>query len=149
MPTPVVLVPVDLSAVSSRVADGARSLAKRIDARVVLMHVEPPDPDFVGYEVGPPTVRDAVSREIRKDDARLHALRDALRAEGVEAEGLLIQGPAVEKIIEESNRLDVDYIVIGSHGHGALYDLVVGSVCDGVVRRATRPVVVIPRNAGS
>lgn len=145
----VVLVPVDLSEVSLRVTDGACFLTKRIGARVVLLHVEPPDPDFVGYEVGPPAVRDAVSREIHKNNDRLHELRDSLRAEGVEAESLLIQGPVVEKIIEESDRLDADYIVIGSHGHSALYDLVVGSVCDGVVRRATRPVVVIPRNARS
>lgn len=141
-----ILVPVDLSSVSSRVIEGARDLAQRISAKATILHVEPPDPAFVGYEVGPQTVRDAVSREIRKDDERLHHLRDRLRGEGVETDALMIQGPAVEKILEESDRLDVDYIVIGSHGHGALYDLVVGSVCDGVVRRATRPVVVIPRN---
>jgi nucleotide-binding universal stress UspA family protein len=141
-----VLVPIDLSEVSARVVDGAGDLAQRIGAGVVLLHVEPPDPAFVGYEVGPKSVRDSVAQDIRKDDERLHALRDRLRAKSVDAESLLIQGPAVEKILEESERIDAGYIVIGSHGHGALFDLVVGSVCDGVVRNAKRPVLVIPRH---
>ena len=142
----IILVPVDLSAISGQVVDGAARLAERLGAKAVLLHVEPPDPAFVGYGVGPQTVREAVARDIAKDDDRLHAFRDQMRQQEIEVECLLIQGPVVEKIIEQSDQLDVDYIVIGSHGHGALYDLVVGSVCDGVVRRARRPVVVIPRH---
>jgi len=143
---PKVLVPVDLSAVSGQVVDGATQLARQLGADVVLLHVEPPDPAFLGYEVGPKTVRDALAKDIQKDDDRLHTFRDRMRHHDIEAECLLIQGPFVDKVIEESERLNVDYVVIGSHGHGALYDLVVGSVCDGVVRRSRRPVVVIPRN---
>lgn len=141
-----VLVPVDLSPVSPRVVEEAGKLAKALKASVVLLHVEPPEPAFIGYEPGPESVRDAVARDIQKNDKRLHELRDRLRTHGVEAECLLIQGPAVEKIVEESERLEAAYVVIGSHGHGALYDLVVGSVCDGVVRRSRTPVLIVPRD---
>jgi nucleotide-binding universal stress UspA family protein len=128
------------------VVEEAGALAKRAGARVVLLHVEPPEPAFIGYEAGPQSVRDNVARGIRENDGRLHELRDRLRKKKIEAECLLIQGPAVEKILEESERLKAAYVVIGSHGHGALYDLVVGSVCDGVVRRSKCPVLIVPRD---
>jgi nucleotide-binding universal stress UspA family protein len=34
--------------------------------------------------------------------------------------------------------------VVGSHGHGSLYNLLVGSVAEGVIRHAGVPVVVVP-----
>jgi len=35
-------------------------------------------------------------------------------------------------------------LVLGSHGHGALYHLFSGSVVTAVLQKATRPVMVIP-----
>lgn len=50
----------------------------------------------------------------------------------------------MERLLAEQGRLAADAIVLGSHGHGALYDLLVGSVAEGVLRRAPCPVVVVP-----
>ncbi len=33
----------------------------------------------------------------------------------------------------------------GSHGHGAAYDMVVGSVSNGFIRESKRPVLVVPK----
>jgi len=35
-------------------------------------------------------------------------------------------------------------ILLGSHGHGALYHLLIGSVSEGVIRKASCPVIIIP-----
>lgn len=140
-----ILVPVDFSSLEPAVTACAANLANRLRAKLVLLHVEAPEPDFVGYQAGPQSVRDSVARSIHGDAQTLHALRDRLRAQGREVDCLLIQGPTVEKIVEEAVRLKADYIVIGSHGHGNLFELVVGSVSDGVIRRAPCPVVVVPR----
>ncbi|MBI4621943.1 MAG: universal stress protein [Verrucomicrobia bacterium] len=51
--------------------------------------------------------------------------------------------PAIPACQAEKNA--ADFIVMGSHGHTALYDLVVGSTTHGVLRRATCPVVIVPR----
>jgi len=141
----IILVPIDFSAAEAGITAAAATLAKGLGSQIVLLHVEPPDPAFVGYEAGPQSVRDAVARSIRGNEQTLHAVRDRLRAQGLRVESLLIQGPTVEKIVDEATRLAADFIVMGSHGHGALFDLVVGSVSDGVIRRAPCPVVVVPR----
>ncbi len=145
----VLLVPVDFSAAEAAVTACAEGLAKALNAQIVLLHVEAPEPGFVGYEPGPQTVRDSVARSIHGNAQALHKIRDRLRVEGLEVESLLIQGPTVEKIVDEAKRLKAAYIVVGSHGHGALFELVVGSVSDGVIRHAPCPVVVVPRAAKS
>jgi nucleotide-binding universal stress UspA family protein len=37
-----------------------------------------------------------------------------------------------------------DLVMVGSHGHGGLHHLLVGSVTEDVLRRSTRPVIVVP-----
>ena len=140
----ILLVPVDFSKVTDIVIQHATRMASAFDGEIYLLHVEPPNPDFVGYEPGPDSVRDAVAKGIREDMHEIHVLRDRLREQGVQVESLVIQGPTVQKILEESQRLQADAIVLGSHGRGALMNLLMGSVCEGVIREASCPVVVIP-----
>jgi len=53
-------------------------------------------------------------------------------------------GTAVSEILDFAESEDVTYILLGSHGHGALYHLFSGSVVTGVLKKSKRPVVVIP-----
>jgi nucleotide-binding universal stress UspA family protein len=52
-------------------------------------------------------------------------------------------GKPAEAIVQASERLDVDAIVLGSHGRGGLAHTVLGSVAADVVQRSRRPVYVI------
>ena len=76
-------------------------------------------------------MRDDRANEIRAEHRELQSIADALRARGIAARAILVQGPA-------------DTIVIGSHGHGAIYRALLGSVSEGVLRAAKRPVLVVP-----
>lgn len=49
-----------------------------------------------------------------------------------------------EVIAAEATRRGADYIVMGSHGHTGLYDLLIGSTTGGVLKRASCPVVIVP-----
>jgi nucleotide-binding universal stress UspA family protein len=71
-------------------------------------------------------------------------LKGQLAAAGREAVALHIQGPTVDKILHEAQQQGAELIVMGSHGHGALYELLVGSVTQGVMKGASCPVVVVP-----
>ena len=52
--------------------------------------------------------------------------------------------PLPALILAQAKIEDADYIVMGSHGHTALYDLLVGSTTHGVLMRAGCPVVITP-----
>ncbi len=138
------LVPVDFSDVTARVVEYAGTMAKTFDASLVLLHIADPEPEFIGYEPGPQTVRDAVAETISEEHRRLHQLDEQLEADGLKVTALVIQGYPVEKILAEAEKHDADMIIMGSHGHGALRNLLVGSVTEGVMRKAACPVLVIP-----
>jgi len=140
-----VLIAVDFSAVTERIIDCLTQFATHPSAhRMTLVHVAPPEPAFVGYEAGPDTLRDQVAHELRDQHAELQRYAGVLRAAGCDVTSRLLQGPTIETVLAEADRLAADLLVIGSHGHGAVYDLLVGSVSEGLVRRSKRPVLVVP-----
>jgi nucleotide-binding universal stress UspA family protein len=144
-----ILVPVDFSEITEPVVATARALAQAFSAKLWLLHVAAPDPDFVGYDVGPQSVRDQVASHLREEHRDLQEEAVRLRDGGVEAVALLIQGPTVEKILAEAERIGADLIVLGSHGHGAVYRSLLGSVSESVLRRAACPITIVPRSAAA
>jgi nucleotide-binding universal stress UspA family protein len=53
-------------------------------------------------------------------------------------------GSVVEEILNQADLLNSDLIVMGTHGHGAMYNLLVGSVTKGVLKHSARPVLLVP-----
>ena len=139
-----ILVPVDFSDATPRVVETARQLARAFQSRIVLLNVAEPEPDFVGFEPGPVTVRQSVARDFKVEHQKLEELKKTAAQDAAEVQALHIQGPSVEKILHEAGEQQASWIVMGSHGHGALYELLVGSVTHGVMKGAKCPVVVVP-----
>ena len=143
-----ILVAVDLSPGSESVVDTAGQLAKKMGAEVYVVHVAEPEPEFVGYDAGPEVVRTQVAEELHREHREVQALAQRLRDEGIEATALLIRGPTVDTALKEAKSLDAGIIVVGSHGHGAVYDVLVGSYSAGIIRRSELPVLVVPVREG-
>lgn len=137
-----IAVALDFAPATEEILEQAKKLARGVECHFWLMHVEAPNPDFVGYEVGPQTVRDSVASEMHQDHARLQALARQCREQGLNTTALLLQGPTVQALAEKTADLGVDFLVVGSHGHG-LKQLLLGSVSDGLLRKAPCPVVVV------
>lgn len=145
-----ILACVDLSPVSDRVVQQAARLASRIDVELVVLHVAPAEPEWVGYGPGPQPVRDAVARDLRGAHDATQRLAGALRDGGLDAvKALTIQGSAPETILAQAEALDAAFVVIGAHHRGRIHELFVGSVAREVLRRTTRPVLVVPARRGS
>lgn len=139
-----ILVPIDFSEVSERVIEQAAALATAFSSKLCLLHVAAPDPAFVGWEPGPDIVRHERAASLRDEHRRIQDKADALRAAGIDAQALLVQGPTLETILDRAAKVDADVIVIGSHGHGALYRALLGSISEGVVRGSRCPVLIVP-----
>jgi len=141
---PHVLVCVDFSTLTDPVVEQAIVIARGLGAEVRLLHVGAPDPDFVGYGAGPATVRDDVARALRHEHRSLDRLIARFDAEKVVAKPLMVQGPTVATILDQADHFAADLLILGSHGHGALFHLLAGSVTQGVLHGAHRPVLVVP-----
>ena len=139
-----ILVPIDFSSVTPSVLDLAGSMAGRGDAKVWLVHVAAPDPDFVGFKVGPGYVRDHRAELLREEHKEIQAMADALKARGLDCEALLVQGPTTQTIMELCSKLKAGLIIMGSHGRGALFRAIVGSVSEQVLRESKVPVLIVP-----
>jgi len=134
---------VNLSEGSEAVVACARGLAGP-GGTLVVLHVAAPDPDFVGYEAGPSSVRQNVAADLRSEHRGLQRLADAARGPDLEPTPLFVQGPTAEMILEHAARLRADFVVVGSRKHGALHDFLVGSTVRELLRNSTVPVVVVP-----
>jgi nucleotide-binding universal stress UspA family protein len=141
-----VLAAVDLSPFTEAVLETAARMCGG-QTRLWLLHVAAPEPEFVGFDPGPPSVRNDTATHYHDAHRRLQDHAAALRARGLDARALLVQGPTVQTIRDEAAKLEADLIVIGSHGHGAVYQTLVGSVGRGVLHGARRPVLVVPPGA--
>jgi nucleotide-binding universal stress UspA family protein len=131
---------------SSVVEDQLNIVARlaRPNREIYLLHVGEPDPSFIGYEAGPDEVRHEVAVEFKREHDQLQALAGRLREQGHQVSALMVQGPTVQTILAQAEKLGAEVIVVGSHGRGKLFDLVVGSVSAGVIRKSKVPVLVVP-----
>ncbi len=140
-----ILATIDFSEVTSKIVALTESMARAFGGcRVCLLHVAPPDPDFVGYDPGPQAVRDQLAEKFREEHRQIHEIQEDLKEQGIDTTALLIQGPTVEKILEEIDRQEVDLVVMGSHGHGLLRKILIGSVTEAVLREALCNVLIVP-----
>ena len=144
------LVPVDFSNVTERVIATAEQMARAFGAKVLLMHCVGEYPAFAAMGEIPvfmPVSDVALPGSYPEQYRKLADLTASLRDKGIDAELLFIGGSAIDEIITVADRHQIDMIIMGSHGHGAWYELLVGSVTDGVIRRVDRPILIVPCEA--
>jgi len=139
-----ILLAIDFSPTTSLIIEKAKLLASKFNSKVWLLHVAPPDPDFVGYKVGPAQVRHFVAETLSHEHHQLQLLADDLRQDGINAIALSIQGPTIEVILQETQKLAADLLIIASHSHNSLYKSLVGSVSESIISHVQCPVLVIP-----
>lgn len=139
-----ILVALDLKPTDSFLLAQASFLAEKCGAKIWMVHVASPDPDFVGFEMGPKYIRDFVAEELRDEHRQLQTYVDELHQRSLEAEGLLIQGPTVDMIEAEVKKLNIDLLILGSHKHGFLYETFIGNMATQILKEISIPVMVIP-----
>jgi len=141
-----ILAAVDFSDAYQHIIDQAVLQSKLFSEKLYLIHVENPDTTFVSEGVPPQYVVSISDEKFEVDKKHLDEIVDSLKKKGIEADYFLEKGMTAPKIIEKARLLQVKMIVIGSHGHSMLMDLIKGSTHEGVLHRAECPVLVIPLN---
>lgn len=139
-----ILVAIDFSESTEKILQKAEEIAKRLSSKLWIIHVAEPEPDFVGYGVDPQILRDTHSNKFHDEHRQIQEISERMRKNGLDATALLVQGSTADTILKEATKLNVDIIILGSHGHGSLYQILVGSVSEGVLQKSECPVLIIP-----
>jgi len=140
-----ILCPVDFSPFSARALHHAVVLAKWFKAEITVLHVMAgvgaPLDDFPPYLT--PIPPDPHARE--KVLERLRAFVRPATEAGVRTGVDVRQGDVVTQILRGEKSGPADLIVLGTHGLGGFERLVLGSVTEKILRKASCPVLTVPK----
>jgi nucleotide-binding universal stress UspA family protein len=136
-----VLVAIDGSEPAVRAARMGADVAARFGAGVTLVYVVP-------RLLLPPDVYGLTLEELEREHAGhgqevLRSAFVALSGTGVEVDTRVLSGPPAETLAEAAAAPDVDLVVVGSRGQGAVKRVLLGSVSDRLVHICPKPILVV------
>jgi nucleotide-binding universal stress UspA family protein len=141
-----ILCPIDCSDYSRRALDHAIAIARWYESTVTVLQVFSPAP-VAAFGPGPvvfePIVLTAVDRDQLLADTKAFAETES--APGITIEAVVREGNTAAEILEQAASMKADLLVIGTHGRSGFERLVLGSVAEKVLRKASCPVMTVPR----
>jgi nucleotide-binding universal stress UspA family protein len=141
-----ILCPVDMSEFSARALHHAVALGRWYEAEVVALAARATPVAAMWQEYpGPMPV------ETPEDVARFEREARAFVEKTVGAQAASVQcvaGLVVPEILRVAGEWSADLIVMGTHGRGGFERVMLGSVAEQVLRRASCPVLTVPKHLG-
>lgn len=139
-----ILVPIDFSENSKSAVKYAHAMAQLFNAELIFIYVLEPilyPPDFSLGQITLP------AGEIQEFDKRAHEelkkISDEEISQGVAVTTVVRSGKPFVEIIEAAKTYDVDLIIISSHGHSGVENILFGSTSEKVIRKAPCPVLTL------
>lgn len=150
-----ILVALDFSPADQKILKVVENLVAGLSAKVWLYHVTQPSIGMVEYKgtlrndesddrLDPDYARDQIAKKIHHEHKTLQVEAEKLRSHQVEATARVVEGTPTEILLYEIDKLNIGMIVVGSHGHSALYNMLIGSVSEKIVHSSPCPVLVVP-----
>ena len=142
-----ILAAIDLSPITGKVIEGAAQLATAMRAKILLLYVVEPAVAYVPVGAAMDVITapmPVAPPDLTVAKAHLEKLATPLRANGLTVETCVKISIPSDEILEQVKSAGAELLVLGSHGHGALYNLFSGSVVTSILKDATVPVAVIP-----
>ena len=129
--------------VASPIVARTLELATAFSSKVWLLHIVPParQPPF---NIDKDVLRKEMAGELRHEHKSLQHLAQSLRERHADVTALLVEGAIIRTILDESERLDIDLIVLGCHRHGLLYGALTEFTEEGLLSKCPRPIMFVP-----
>lgn len=140
LPIKKILVPTDFTAYSDHAIEYAVMVARKFEAKILLVHVIEP----LAYSVTD-TVQVFDHYTALKTVAKpiLENLQKRLLKKSLKVDIILLDGNPYLEIVKKSRQAAVDLIIMGTHGRTGIKHLLMGSVAERVVRLASCPVLTV------
>jgi nucleotide-binding universal stress UspA family protein len=139
----VILCPTDFSDPATFALRYAQFMAEGFQARLVVLYAEAfePPPYFTANQEK--ALLKSLARSRRAAEAHLSRYVRAHTGETLQAESLVVEGYPATAILQTAGERDIDWIVIGTHGHSGWQRLMMGSVTEKVLGESERPVLAV------
>lgn len=139
------LIPLDGSALAEVALPAAIKLAQKFNSELVLFRVaHPPDMGLVGNAVPVELIMDLRYQSFQESLSYLTLHKEQLVAKGLSVSTKVVEGDSVaDHILDLVDVLNIDTIVMSTHGRGGLSRWMYGSVADKVLRHCTIPIILI------
>lgn len=137
-----ILCAVDFSEYSRQVADYARSMAEKFDAKIICLYAAPSLNQYVGFHVPPASIESFVGEIVTGAEETMNNFLNE-NFEGVDVEGRVVTGYAAEEILNVTHNEDIDMVIMGTHGRKGIDRILFGSVAEKVVKGARCPVLTV------
>ena len=138
---------VDFSNATPGVLEAAVKITRAFGSSLHLLHVLEPEPSYTAYGFTPdefPAIHLFQEEARKRATARLQELLAKVEGEVPGVTMHLAEGSPLHALVDYTEKVGADLVVLGSHGHGAVAALLLGSVAEGMVRKAVVPTLVIP-----
>ncbi len=138
---------VDFSNATPGVLEAAAQLTKAFGGALHVLHVVEPEPSYTAYGFTPdefPAIHLFQEEARKRATKRLNELLATVSGEIPNTTVHLAEGSPLHAVLDYVKKNGGDLVVVGSHGHGAMASLLLGSVAEGMVRKAVVPTLVIP-----
>jgi nucleotide-binding universal stress UspA family protein len=140
-----ILVPVDFSDLSIQAIERAKALARRLAARIHLIHVQE-ESYPAGFAIRSPMIAgDVVSILEENEKHLLKRLREVAARLDLSPENceVVADSPAFDVICKSARTLSIDLIVMPTHGNTGLKHVFLGSTAERVVQHSPCPVFIV------
>jgi nucleotide-binding universal stress UspA family protein len=141
---------VDFSNATPGVLEAAVKITRAFGSSLHLLHVLEPEPSYTAYGFTPdefPAIHLFQEEARKRATARLQEVLDKVEGEAPGVTVHLAEGSPLHAVLDYVQKSGADLVILGSHGHGAVAALLLGSVAEGMVRKAVVPTLVIPAPA--
>lgn len=140
-----ILVPLDGSERATMALSHTVELAKKLEAKVTLMHVVPSLPPYVNTAVERiGHAQEAIFKELmRSGKEMLRQYYSSISDKDIDVDIFTVMGQPADEILAKAKSEEYDLIVIGSRGLGEIKGYLMGSVSNRVARHASCPVLII------
>ena len=129
--------------IESPIMERTLELASAFLSKVWILHIVPYSRE-APFNTDTKSLRKEVATELHHEHDFLQHLAQCLRDRDVDATALLVEGPTIRTILKESDRLDIDLIVLGCHGHSLLFGALIDVTEEGLLSNCTRPIMFVP-----
>jgi nucleotide-binding universal stress UspA family protein len=140
-----ILYPTDFSDVSSKALDFIKQLKGAGTKEVLVLHVVDERETERMRQIPELNVEEIDKIHEENVHKEIKAIADELKKSGLEVKTRIDRGIPFREILKVEKEEGISAVVIGSHGKTCISEMLLGSCSEKVIRKSTKPVLVVRR----